>query len=49
MVFAALNWLKQHNANDLTAVAVAPDLGERYVDTIYNNEWVNDHFGNSLL
>ena len=49
VVFAALNWLKQHNANDLTAVAVAPDLGERYVDTIYNNEWVNDHFGNSLL
>jgi len=49
VVFAALNWLKQHNANDLTAVAVAPDLGERYVDTIYNNEWVNDHFGNSIL
>jgi len=49
VVFAAINWLKQHNANDLTAVAIAPDLGERYVDTIYNNEWVQDHFGNGIL
>jgi N-(2-amino-2-carboxyethyl)-L-glutamate synthase len=49
VVFAAINWLKQHNANDLTAVAIAPDLGERYVDTIYNNEWVQAHFGNGIL
>jgi 2,3-diaminopropionate biosynthesis protein SbnA len=49
VVFAAINWLKQHNANDLTAVAIAPDLGERYVDTIYNNEWVQVHFGNGIL
>ena len=49
VVFAAINWLKQHNANDLTAVTIAPDLGERYVDTIYNNEWVQDHFGNAIL
>jgi N-(2-amino-2-carboxyethyl)-L-glutamate synthase len=49
VVFAAINWLKQHNANDLTAVAIAPDLGERYVDTIYNNEWVRDHFANGIL
>jgi 2,3-diaminopropionate biosynthesis protein SbnA len=49
VVCAAINWLKQHNANDLTAVAIAPDLGERYVDTIYNNEWVQEHFGNGIL
>ena len=49
VVFAAINWLKQHNAKDLTAVAIAPDLGERYVDTIYNNEWVQTHFGNGIL
>jgi N-(2-amino-2-carboxyethyl)-L-glutamate synthase len=49
VVFAAINWLKQHNATDLTAVAIAPDLGERYVDTIYNNEWVQEHFGNAIL
>ena len=49
VVFGAVSWLKQHGANDLTAVAIAPDLGERYVDTIYNNEWVQDHFGNGIL
>jgi cysteine synthase A len=49
VVFAAINWLKEHNAKDLTAVAIAPDLGERYVDTIYNNEWVQTHFGNGML
>jgi N-(2-amino-2-carboxyethyl)-L-glutamate synthase len=49
VVFAAINWLKQHNAKDLTAVAIAPDLGERYVDTIYNNEWVQTHFGTGNL
>ncbi len=48
VVFAALNWLKQHDAKNLTAVAIAPDLGERYVDTIYNNEWVEQHFGNGI-
>jgi hypothetical protein len=49
VVFAAINWLKQHNGKDLTAVAIAPDLGERYVDTIYNNEWVQEHFGDGIL
>ncbi len=49
VVFAAINWLKQHNASGLTAVAIAPDLGERYVDTIYNKEWVQEHFGNGIL
>lgn len=24
-------------------VAISPDLGERYLDTIYNDEWVNKH------
>jgi cysteine synthase A len=49
VVFAAINWLKQHNAKSLTAVAISPDLGERYVDTIYNNPWVQEHFGNGIL
>lgn len=25
-------------------VAISPDLGERYLDTIYNDDWVRDHF-----
>ncbi len=49
VVFGAIKWLKEHNANNLTAVAISPDLGERYVDTIYNNEWVQTHFGDGIL
>jgi cysteine synthase A len=28
-----------------TCVVVFPDRGERYLDTIYSNEWVTAHFG----
>ncbi|KZX22308.1 2,3-diaminopropionate biosynthesis protein SbnA [Rathayibacter tanaceti] len=26
-------------------VAVAPDLGERYLDTVYDDDWVAEHYG----
>lgn len=26
-------------------VAILPDRGERYLDTIYNSEWIHQHFG----
>ncbi|MFZ6771670.1 2,3-diaminopropionate biosynthesis protein SbnA [Undibacterium sp. SXout7W] len=29
-------------------VAISPDLGDRYADTIYNDEWVNTRFPNLL-
>jgi N-(2-amino-2-carboxyethyl)-L-glutamate synthase len=29
------------------AVAIAPDSGERYLDSIYNDEWVSRHFPES--
>ncbi|MEO6025719.1 MAG: hypothetical protein ABIR79_02485, partial [Candidatus Binatia bacterium] len=28
-----------------TCVAVFPDRGERYLDTIYSDAWVAEHFG----
>ncbi|MFJ4856789.1 hypothetical protein [Streptomyces sp. NPDC088730] len=34
---------------DLTAVAAAPDLGERYPDTVYQDNWVRDPYGRSPL
>ncbi len=49
VVHAAVNWLKQHKTTGLTAVAIAPDLGERYVDTVYHGDWVEEHFGANLL
>lgn len=27
-------------------VAIFPDRGERYLDTIYSNTWIREHFGN---
>jgi len=48
VVSAALDWLAAHDADDLTGVALAPDLGERYLDTIYQANWVADIYGDVL-
>ena len=42
VVSGAMAWLARHDTRDLTAVAIAPDLGERYLDTIYQSNWVRD-------
>ena len=34
---------------ELTAVALAPDLGERYLDTVYQANWVQDLYGYGVL
>ena len=33
----------------LTAVAIAPDFGERYLDTVYHTNWVQDLYGEDVL
>ncbi|KAA5830652.1 2,3-diaminopropionate biosynthesis protein SbnA [Saccharopolyspora hirsuta] len=41
VVSGAARWLAEHAAGrETTAVAIAPDLGERYLDTLYQNTWV---------
>jgi cysteine synthase A len=30
-------------------VALAPDFGERYLDTIYQTHWVRDLYGEDVL
>ncbi len=45
----AATWLAQHEAGELTAVAIAPDLGERYLDTIYQTTWLQDLYGDDIL
>jgi N-(2-amino-2-carboxyethyl)-L-glutamate synthase len=42
VVSGAMDWLAEYDARDLTAVAIAPDLGERYLDTIYQPDWVQE-------
>jgi 2,3-diaminopropionate biosynthesis protein SbnA len=49
VVSGAMIWLMEHGTPACTAVAIAPDLGERYLDTIYQNEWVTEHYGEDAL
>ena len=49
VVSGALDWLARHDRPDLTAVGIAPDLGERYIDTIYQANWVQRLYGDDVL
>jgi N-(2-amino-2-carboxyethyl)-L-glutamate synthase len=41
-------WLGR-GGRELTAVAVVPDLGERYLDTIYQTNWFSALHGEDVL
>jgi 2,3-diaminopropionate biosynthesis protein SbnA len=49
VVSGATGWLDEHDADGLTAVAIAPDLGERYLDTVYRADWVREHYAEDVL
>ena len=49
VVSGAMGWLAQHDGRELTAAAIAPDLGERYLDTIYQTNWLQDLYGHDVL
>lgn len=44
----AQRWLDEAGPGR-NAVAIAPDLGERYLDTVYDDGWVAEHYGADLL
>ena len=44
-VLMAVDRLKEIIPRDSTCVAIFADRGERYLDTIYSDEWVSEHFG----
>lgn len=49
VVSGASRWLdEKYPGEDPVAVAIAPDLGERYLDSIYEEGWVREHFGDVL-
>ncbi|MCX4803089.1 2,3-diaminopropionate biosynthesis protein SbnA [Streptomyces sp. NPDC058682] len=46
VVSGALRWLAARPQDEkITAVALAPDQGDRYLDSVYNPAWVAQHFG----
>jgi cysteine synthase A len=49
VVSGAMDWLRVHGSQDLTAVAIAPDFGERYLDTVYQTNWVRDLYGEDVF
>lgn len=42
VVSGAGQWLDRNGRRGLTAVAIAPDLGDRYLDTVYRPGWPNE-------
>jgi 2,3-diaminopropionate biosynthesis protein SbnA len=49
VVSAAMDWLAQHEEPGLTAVAISPDLGERYLDTVYKPGWPEESQAEAAL
>jgi N-(2-amino-2-carboxyethyl)-L-glutamate synthase len=48
VVSGAGQWLALHGRPGLTAVAIAPDLGERYLDTVYRDGWLPETAGTGV-
>ncbi len=45
VVSGALRWLSANPRDEeRTALTIAPDLGERYLDSIYSETWLHDHY-----
>jgi N-(2-amino-2-carboxyethyl)-L-glutamate synthase len=49
VVSGAMEWLTLNGSPNVTAVAIAPDFGERYLDTVYHTNWVQDLYGEDVL
>jgi cysteine synthase A len=50
VVSGARAWLDRHDPREqLTALTLAPDLGERYLDTVYQDNWVRELYGYDVL
>jgi 2,3-diaminopropionate biosynthesis protein SbnA len=48
-VLMAVDELRGEIPPGATCVAILPDRGERYLDTIYDDRWVREHFGDLEL
>ncbi len=49
VVSGAMDWLAHHGAPGTNSVAIAPDLGERYLDTLYQTNWLQGLYGEDVL
>ena len=44
-VLAAVEKIQDRIPDGAACVAILPDRGERYLDTLFSDEWVREHFG----
>ncbi|KJR41482.1 cysteine synthase [Candidatus Magnetoovum chiemensis] len=44
-VIMAIEKKREEFPKDAVVAAIIPDRGERYLDTVYSDEWVQKHFG----
>lgn len=44
-IITAIDHYRHNIPRGATCVAILPDRGERYLDTIYADDWVGEHFG----
>ncbi|SCF83748.1 2,3-diaminopropionate biosynthesis protein SbnA [Streptomyces sp. Ncost-T10-10d] len=50
VVSGAARWLgEKYPGEEPVAVAISPDLGERYLTSVYDEGWLHEHFGPSVL
>ncbi|WP_234316512.1 MULTISPECIES: hypothetical protein [Streptomyces] len=46
VVSGAARWLERHDpAGALTSVAISADMGDRYIETVYDDAWVRSIYG----
>lgn len=48
VLFAAKDYVSSLPNKNISLVAISPDFGEKYINTIYNAEWVEDKFGTAV-
>jgi len=48
-VLAGVQAWRDRLPHDAIVVAISPDAGDRYLDTVYDDEWVKSRFGESSL
>ncbi|HYU31238.1 MAG TPA: 2,3-diaminopropionate biosynthesis protein SbnA [Thermoanaerobaculia bacterium] len=46
-VLSAVEKLKDRIPEGAVCVAILPDRGERYLETVFSDEWVREHFGDA--
>lgn len=48
VLYAAKNYVSSLANKNISLVAISPDFGEKYINTIYNPQWVEDKFGTEV-